>query len=259
MDIEEMKGLSAYELSSFADCGSPDSLESAGAKMLVSVRNSVVEAIVGGGVRLDDLNNWGQLSEIADNAPDTYTHQRWLQFVDLCAYNEEPECDEWTGDLTQIAGQALYQIADRLAHALAEDWRDGWECGGCGSDADESPDCYEGCKYPEDSEERDDEDTPASDPETPVGAGAEVTEDSGIPEPVKAAEAVLTGPVDLPVSDPLLNLLIQAETDSDIRRMDSLRAGHEQAVRADRIKVWTWAAVLAVLGVVLTVAGFLIF
>jgi hypothetical protein len=98
---------------------------------LTSVRDSTVEAIEDGtfvpeGEGSDDDN--GAVHQIADNAPDVYTHTRWKEFVDLAAYLEEPEIsDAWPEDLTEAAGVALFQIAERLVYALLREWRDGLE------------------------------------------------------------------------------------------------------------------------------------
>lgn len=172
MSLDEIKELNAYHLSGMADCASPDSLTSAGALMLESIRNSIVENIEGGYITLDNLNDSGQLHEIADNAPSVYTHPKWLQFVDLGAYTEEPESGEWPRDLDKAASVALYQIADRLAHLLAQEWQHGWECDGCGREGEDAADCVDRCAYADEEEE---EEVPA--------------------------EAILTGPVDLP-ADP---------------------------------------------------------
>lgn len=112
-----------------ADCGDPDSLESAGMAFLTSVRDAVVEGIEDGTFdpdsdERDDYS--GEIHTIADNAPDIYTHRRWQEFVDLAAYQEEPEIDgTWPEDLTQAAGVALFQIAERLAYAILREWREG--------------------------------------------------------------------------------------------------------------------------------------
>lgn len=111
-----IKGLSAYELASMAGAGTPDSAESAGALFLTGVRDAVVEAAEYGrfGGDVGDVAH-----EIADGAPDVYTHARWRQFVDLAAYQEECETGEWPAFLTDAAGVALYQVAYRLVVALA--------------------------------------------------------------------------------------------------------------------------------------------
>ena len=113
---------SAFELASKAESYTPDSLDSAGAKFLTSVRDSVVEAINSGTIALDDsADNSDTTHEIADGAPDVYTHTRWVEFVDLGAYREEPETGEWPSDLFDLAGAALYQIAERLIYALIQE------------------------------------------------------------------------------------------------------------------------------------------
>lgn len=125
--LEEIKGWT-FVLSSEADCGSPDSLESAGMAFLTSVRDAVVEGIEDGtfepdGDGRDDDN--GAVHAIADGAPSIYTHTLWKQFVDLCAYQEEPEFGEWPDDLEKAGGIALFQIAERLVYAILREWRDG--------------------------------------------------------------------------------------------------------------------------------------
>ena len=128
--IRSISTLNPYELAGMAGCASPHEGRSRrrakwspGAVMLVSIRDSVVEAIRGGYVTEDDRDDRGQLGEIADNAPSVYTHERWTQFLDLAAYLEDPDaCEEWPQDLTQAAATALYQIADRLCHALVDTW-----------------------------------------------------------------------------------------------------------------------------------------
>jgi hypothetical protein len=129
-----------YVLSSkdMADCGDPDSRESAGMEFLTSVRDAVVEGIEDGTFVSDgdgsSDNDNGAVHQIADNAPDVYTHTRWKEFVDLAAYLEEPEIsDAWPEDLTEAAGVALYQIAERLVYAILREWREGLvQCDECG-------------------------------------------------------------------------------------------------------------------------------
>jgi hypothetical protein len=114
-----------------ADTFCPDSDDSAGGKFLADVRDAVVEAIEYGTFDPDSDardNDNGEISQIADSAPDVYTYNRWQEFGDLGAYQEEPEITgEWPGDLTEAAGLALYQIAERLAYAILREWREGLE------------------------------------------------------------------------------------------------------------------------------------
>lgn len=117
---------SAYSLAKTADCAAPDNNESAGAILLYSVRDNLLEAFdYSMGDEPVEINEpEDTVTEIADAAPDVYTHQRWQEFVDLAAYQEECELGEWPNDLTDAAGIALYQIAYRLAAAMLEDLRD---------------------------------------------------------------------------------------------------------------------------------------
>src|SRR5262245_1287171 len=117
MDIEEIRGLTAFRLADVAECLCPDSPDSPGALFLTSVRDAWIEAIEDGPVHDD------QIHEIADNAPDVYTYQRWCEFVDLGAWQEEAEACEWPKDLTDAAGVALYQIAERLCWALLDKYQ----------------------------------------------------------------------------------------------------------------------------------------
>lgn len=108
----------AYRLASMAECSGPDSLDSPGAKFLLDVQAATREHIESGG-------DPEELHEIADNAPDAYTWPRWQEFVDLGAWREDLSDLGGLGsmeDMTEAAGVALYQIADRLAHALVEEW-----------------------------------------------------------------------------------------------------------------------------------------
>lgn len=103
--------LNAYELARLADCGSPDTPESPGAALLLSVQDDVND--------LDARPDDDDTHQIADGAPDVYTYKRWQEFVDLAAWQED--LDELGGtpeDLTEAAGVALYIIARRLADRL---------------------------------------------------------------------------------------------------------------------------------------------
>lgn len=120
--IERVNNTTLYTLSYLAGCLAPDTDDSPGADFLSSVRASVVES-------------WGYVSDptsedeaadairgIADNAPSVYTHRRWEEFVDLGAYRED--LSEFGFDVTadtdmfNLAGVALYLIAERLARVL---------------------------------------------------------------------------------------------------------------------------------------------
>jgi hypothetical protein len=122
--LDEIREESPYWLAKRADCLSPDSEDSPGALMLLSVRDHVVADWEAGAIDDDTV------SMIADDAPDVYTHQKWLEFVDLGAYREEPEDGEWhASDLDSIASMALYQIAYRLAADLLRELKEDRDAG----------------------------------------------------------------------------------------------------------------------------------
>jgi hypothetical protein len=120
--VADIRAMTAWNLSSLAGCADPDRLDSEGAVFLIHVRDSVLELWEDGDYDRTDSQAWdysGEVASIADNAPDVYTYTRWKEFVDLAAWQEEPEVTgEWPNDLTEAAAYALYQIADRLAWAL---------------------------------------------------------------------------------------------------------------------------------------------
>lgn len=95
-----------------AGVASPDSPDSPGAEWLMLVERAA------GDIERDEDG----ISETADAIVPVYTHQRWLVFVDLAAYQEDPSgLGADTSDMTAAAGVALYMIAERLLTALLED------------------------------------------------------------------------------------------------------------------------------------------
>jgi hypothetical protein len=131
--IAEIKGRNAYELARDADTLSPDTSESAGAKFLLSVRDSVIERVEwlvdNDGLSLveaaEEVRDGDAIGEIADGAPSVYTHQVWTEFLDLGGYREDLEPHDLNvDDLSKIPGIALYHIAYRLASTLLEEIAD---------------------------------------------------------------------------------------------------------------------------------------
>ncbi len=122
--LDEIKARSAYALSCDADSGSPDSLESEGALFLTRTRDHLIdniEYLLGDDKTLAEAVEeiLDDSHEIADGAPSIYTHTMWKQFVDLCAYNEDPtELGAEADDMGRCASTCLYIIADRLVHTL---------------------------------------------------------------------------------------------------------------------------------------------
>lgn len=127
--IRALTSLNPYGLADMAGCSQPDEGRvrrrkhwSAGAVLLAGVRDAVVEAIRDGSITEHDRDDRGQLHEIADGAPSVYNHTRWREFTDLAAWQEDNEFGDWPDDLTEAAGIALYQIAERLCNALVDEW-----------------------------------------------------------------------------------------------------------------------------------------
>lgn len=114
IQTEYARNLNVYQLTTLADCGRPESSRGHGAQFLECVQADTIDAIERG--ELDER----RVHEISDGAPSVYTHERWVEFVDLCAYQEDVR--EYVTDEsnpTSMAGVALYLIAERLVRALA--------------------------------------------------------------------------------------------------------------------------------------------
>lgn len=108
MKAEDIAKLSVWSLAEMAECYTPDGLTSAGASFLASVRDAFLE-------------NPSDVHQICVDAPSVMTHEKWCEFVDLGAYREDvSELVDDATDLGAIADVALYHIARRLVHALAE-------------------------------------------------------------------------------------------------------------------------------------------
>jgi hypothetical protein len=123
MKMTTTETYNAHQLAGMAECSSPDSTDSPGARFLLQVAASVAESLEYDEDGTEDTSDMAQ--EVADSAVPIYTHERWQVFVDLCAYNEDISdfgTDET--DLTALAGAALYVIAERLAVALIEEARE---------------------------------------------------------------------------------------------------------------------------------------
>ena len=119
--IEEIREYNAFQLAARVGA-SPDSLESPGAQMLVSVRDAVLERL-----EYIDADDWETEMEeagheIADGAPSVYTFTTWQQFVDLGAWQADiSELGSGEDDMTRLAMIALYEIARTLVYAIAQE------------------------------------------------------------------------------------------------------------------------------------------
>ena len=119
--VAEITGWTAFRLAGEADCSSPDSVDSIGARFLTNVRDAVLDLCATRyAVDLDRIDDNGSVTEIADGAPSVYTYTLWQQFTDLGAWTEDvTEFGELT-DMEQGARVALYMIADRLARVIVD-------------------------------------------------------------------------------------------------------------------------------------------
>lgn len=134
--LDDIRAWNPLHMADAAEAFDPDTIaeregedDSPGAVFLRSVWRATLEAVETAreeGVAWSDLAEHltDAFHEIADAAPDVYTHTRWREFVDLGAYRED--LSEWgpidPEDIERaVAGVALYQMADRLARAIVEE------------------------------------------------------------------------------------------------------------------------------------------
>lgn len=117
LDTQDIRERSAFALASDLECGSPDA----------SVRDATLVAVASAladGGEPDDVKE-DAAHEISDDAPDTYTHAMWLQFIDLAAYQEQwQELNQETPgnkDMSAQATTALYEIANALVFSIVQE------------------------------------------------------------------------------------------------------------------------------------------
>lgn len=134
--IASIAELNAYQLADLAAAQCPDSLESAGAEFLTSIRDSVAEQLEWFADNTSSADNVADLAsefrdssdectEIADGAPSIYTYTRFKQFTDLAAWQEDiSDYSDGESDMEKLAGYALYVIAERLIAALVTEIED---------------------------------------------------------------------------------------------------------------------------------------
>lgn len=110
-----LKGLGVYELASIAECVQPDAADSPGADLLMNAQMALIDWL-----QFPD-DEVVPVAELADAAITPYTHPLWLQFVDLCAYNEELGLEMALGSsMTQQAQYVLVSIAERFLYNICE-------------------------------------------------------------------------------------------------------------------------------------------
>lgn len=140
--ILKIRDIGVFRLAKMADCAAPDSSASPGGVFLASVREAVADRLKEESSDTDYVSpaDWQDAQrEIANAAPDVMIHERWRQFIDLAAYREPSGSEGWaSADLTEIAAEALSQIAYRLAGELMTCDDTGeivTECDGCAEHA----------------------------------------------------------------------------------------------------------------------------
>jgi len=117
-----------------ADCAQPDGHEKEGQKFLTLAFSHFTFAVEND-MNVSDSDDAADLRrtledfdwhEYADDAVPVYTHEKWLTFVHLAAYQEDVSdlVDSRKVDGDSVANAALYQIADRLFRALATELAD---------------------------------------------------------------------------------------------------------------------------------------
>lgn len=116
---ERLRALNAYQLARIADCGDPDTTESMGAEFLLRIADSLAEAIE------DKELDEDRISDIVSNSPNTYTHQMWQEFVDLCAYQQDTSDYGKPESINDQAAYALIDIAQSLVDGLHTDYLEG--------------------------------------------------------------------------------------------------------------------------------------
>lgn len=117
----------AYQLANLADVSSPDAPDSPGALMLLLVQSAVWELLRAESDSDADVLRDMVGQEIDGVAPSIYTHEKWQQFTDLAAWEED--LSEWVGpgsdyDMDRLSNLALWQIGERLAYRLIEEWEE---------------------------------------------------------------------------------------------------------------------------------------
>jgi hypothetical protein len=126
--IEELTAESAYGLPSYADCGTPDTRISPGAKYLVGIRDAVARAITDGEIVPGGQDASGDrsdvISRIANDAHLIYTHNKWLTFTDLAAYQRAEDVAGDFGGFSTMdawADACLYSVAEELCHGICRE------------------------------------------------------------------------------------------------------------------------------------------
>lgn len=118
---DELRAKSVYELARLAECGDPDSVESAGANFLGYVRDLVIESF--------EYDSWGtypedRASQIADDSVPIWNYEIAQTWTDLTGWViDADDLSEGVTDVIKLMSVALYVAGDRLARALFEEYK----------------------------------------------------------------------------------------------------------------------------------------
>lgn len=118
---DELRAKSVYELARLAECGDPDSVESAGAEFLKSVVEAVIEAF--------EYDSWGTYpedtaSQLADDCVPIWNYTVAQTWTDLTGWViDADDLSEGVTDVIKLMSIALYVAGDRLARALFEEYK----------------------------------------------------------------------------------------------------------------------------------------
>lgn len=151
--IDTINELNAYRLARIAYLASPAALDSPGAQLLASVRDSLVEWVehTRDDYSVETIVDRASTEACAESksAVPVYTHEIWRTYLDLRAYRDESADDFDGGTPSELATFTLGSIAERLFVALAEEYVETYvsaqdeALGSC--DADENGECSGAC------------------------------------------------------------------------------------------------------------------
>jgi hypothetical protein len=126
--LDDVREMNHFALANAVnDVAGPDSDTSPGALFLGRVRDAIIETLEWKVENDDpDLAHAARVlrddsHELADAAVPVYTHDRWLTFTDLAAW--QVDVSEYAGggeDMTQLAGIALYEVARQLVDEICD-------------------------------------------------------------------------------------------------------------------------------------------
>ena len=110
-----LKDLSVFDMARITECGQPDSAASPGVDLFMNAQLALIDWL-----EFPD-DEVVPVVELADAAVTPYTHPLWLQFVDLCGYDEELASEMALGStMTQQAQYVLCTIAERFLYNICE-------------------------------------------------------------------------------------------------------------------------------------------